>query len=384
MTPSAQPRDEDIAFDESGYTGEHLLDPDQCVFALASCRLSEEDARQLLNSFHGRVQGEYKYAKIKRAKRNWPLIAKVLKDSRLNPSTCKIYVIHKPFMVVSKLIDNIYEPLARQDGIDLYERKAALDTANLLAITFPMFLGRTRYTRLLSLYSQCCRSKDPAVFRRFAAECEKAFDYLDRKDKKSSMLLSPVIQACRRGHAFIQEVVPESDHDPAIAAYYVLANAWSKEIAGTFNLIGDESKILRFERDRLLKFSDPNLKEIEVPYYDNTAVYPLRIRDVVFAESSSSYLVQMADFMAGVTCHAFNEKAASGKFDEYGEQLAKLLLERQLIIGGLWPGTDVTPEGLEATGAYGENPVDYATRILRDDPSVRRHSAEGEHPKDEK
>lgn len=360
-----------VAFDECGYTGEHLLDGEQSVFALGSCHLAEDEAKDLLNRFSGRIQGECKYSKLKKAKRNWSLILDLLKDTRLNSSTCKIYVIHKPFMVVSKLVDNIFEPLMREKGIDLYKGKAALATANLIVNTFPVSLGKTRYIRLLSLFSECGRHKDKPTFDRFASECLKVYKHLANRHRDDARIFTPVVEACRRGWTFIRERIPELDHDPTIPAYYTLADEWSKELSERFDIIADESKTLSQERERLLKFSDPDLKDVEVAYYDRSAVYPLKINTIACVDSATSSLIQMADFVVGAACHAFNGKAISGAFDDFEKQLADLLFQQHLIVGGMWPGTDVTPEGLEATGEYTQNPVDYATRILRDDPGVR-------------
>ncbi|MEO6846124.1 MAG: hypothetical protein ABI254_02620, partial [Chthoniobacterales bacterium] len=136
-----------ISFDESGYTGQQLLDPDQIVYCLASVQFKESEACDFLNIFADRTQGEYKYSKLKKAKRNQQLFLTLLNDIRLHSSSCKLYAIHKPFMVVSKIIDNIYEPLAHEDGIDFYKDRAALAFANMFTSIFPTYLGNTRYLK---------------------------------------------------------------------------------------------------------------------------------------------------------------------------------------------------------------------------------------------
>ena len=70
-----------ISFDESGNTGANLFDADQYVFTLASTTIDEEASTQLMKIFNGRIQGEYKYSKLKKAKQNNPLILDLLRDN---------------------------------------------------------------------------------------------------------------------------------------------------------------------------------------------------------------------------------------------------------------------------------------------------------------
>ena len=60
-----------IFLDESGYTGEHLLDTDQPIFALASHHISERSCEELKRRFFGRVQArELKYSQLRRVHDN--------------------------------------------------------------------------------------------------------------------------------------------------------------------------------------------------------------------------------------------------------------------------------------------------------------------------
>jgi hypothetical protein len=361
-----------VAFDECGYTGQNLGDAEQPVFALASVHLSDEEALRVLSVFDGCIQGEFKYTKIKKAKRNRERILEALNDSAINKNACKIYPIHKPFMIVSKIVDNIYEMVAREEGIDLYEGRAALATANVIATTFPSFLGWTRFYRWLDRFSELCRRRDVESFSRFQRESEGIYVTLKGKSLNAGAILSPVLLACGRGVDYVVDCFAERDHDPVIPAVYMLVDAWSKESAGRFHMISDESKVIEAERARLLKFSDPNLKPVELQHYGFSQVYPLKLASLTIGESHNSKLIQVADLLSGATCHALNSRASGKPTDEMEDKLAGLLFEKMLIIGGMWPDRAVTPEALEADGMYHGNPVDYMMRIFSEDPTVMR------------
>ena len=359
----------DVAFDECGYTGAHLLDEEQTVFALASTSLSASDSEDMLKPFVGRIQGEYKYTKLKRASRNNSLILDVLRDSRINATTCKVYVIHKPFMVVSKIIDNIYEPMMREGGIDLYESRAALATANLLFTTLPVFIGDTRFRRLLGLYSETCRKKDRFQFSRFEEESEKIYARLEKKHPNAAISFAPIVAACRRGYDFIISQVMDNDHDPILPSYHILSMDWSSKHQ-QLTIIADESRQLSAHRDVLLKFSDPQLRGHDIDYYGRRIHYPLQVADIVCQQSHQNPSIQMADILAGASCHALNSKAKGQTQSEHEKALFQSLFEKGVITGCIWPGDPVTPNELNATGEYPGDIVDYGARILQGDQSV--------------
>lgn len=361
-----------ITFDECGYTGEHLLDKEQAVFALASTSLDDEDCGNLLDRFSGRTQGEFKYTKLKKARRNEPLILSLLQDSRISKETCKVFAIHKPFMLVTKLVDNICEPEAREFGVDLYEGRAALALANLISSTFPTFLGRTRFNRFLQVFSDLSRKRDAKSIERFVTASEAIYQHLQRKFPRAAQTFSPVVLACRKGLRFLlHTTVADFDHDPIIPSYHTLANEWSKQTFARFEVLADESKVLAYERERLLKFSDPKLKEVELKLYANSAIFPLRITDIITARSEAHHSIQLADVLSGAVFQALNKQAQRQRLDAFEEALFEALADKQLFFG-MWPSTGVTPEEVEGVGEYDGSVVDYSMKILSDDASVRK------------
>jgi hypothetical protein len=360
-----------VAFDESGYTGQNLSDLEQPVFTLASACLSEDEAADILSRFSGRIQGEFKYAKLKKAKRNQPLILEFLKDERINENTCQVYPTHKAFMLVAKLVDNIHEPISREMGMDLYEGRAALATANLISTTFPVFLGMTRFLRWINAFGLCCRKQDFATFERFCSETAKVYDYLSRQHADVSLIVAPVKEACSRGLCYLEDQLSAHDHNPIIPAYHVLADVWSRRVEYPFEILADESTVLSAEKEVLMKFSDPELKAVHVQHYGMSRVFPLKICAITTVASHEHSSVQLADLLAGAVCHALHAKGLQKRPEPFEEEALETIFEKKLFAGGMWPSTDVTPEALDAKGEYGTNPVDYSMRILGDDPAVR-------------
>src|SRR5947208_417377 len=133
-----------IAFDEAGNSGGNLLDPEQPVFVLASVHLENNRALELASP----DGTELKFGTLKRSERGQRRIIELLNSPDLDGDSVLIASFHKPFMVITKLVDLLVEPLRYAGGIDLYERGANLALANLFHFTMPTFLGSQRFEAL--------------------------------------------------------------------------------------------------------------------------------------------------------------------------------------------------------------------------------------------
>jgi hypothetical protein len=91
--------------DESGNTGQNLADLSQPVFTLASTTIGQTEATRLLQPFAVLNQSEVKYSKVRKTSKGQRLILDFLNDPAVIGQVAKIYVVHKPFMIVSKIVD---------------------------------------------------------------------------------------------------------------------------------------------------------------------------------------------------------------------------------------------------------------------------------------
>src|SRR5580692_4800308 len=97
-----------VAFDESGNTGQNLLDPSQSVFVLASIYLSEDQAVEICH--RGDLsRSEVHFKKLKKSRDGRKRIHQILQSPELRSSTVKVFAIHKSYMVVTKIVDMLVE-----------------------------------------------------------------------------------------------------------------------------------------------------------------------------------------------------------------------------------------------------------------------------------
>ncbi|WP_435592989.1 hypothetical protein [Nocardia sp. bgisy118] len=124
-----------VAADESGSSGENLVDPQGGVFAHASVRIDDKTAGDLLTDLRqqaGATQSpEAKFSQFK-TKRGREALASALAPGGALADCVVITVAEKRYLVVSKMIDLLVEELTHDRGIDLYSN----GTARNLAVTF--------------------------------------------------------------------------------------------------------------------------------------------------------------------------------------------------------------------------------------------------------
>ena len=99
-----------IFFDESGFTGYNLLDPDQPVFAVASADIAEAHAEEILrSSFPHNQAEEHHFTRIWRSKRQRKGLRTFCRHLHKVADTSFCYATNKRFAVLSKIMDHLVE-----------------------------------------------------------------------------------------------------------------------------------------------------------------------------------------------------------------------------------------------------------------------------------
>jgi hypothetical protein len=109
-----------LYFDESGYTGYNLLDPEQPTFAIASTDFEPEMAKAILRESFPAYQGdEFKFSNIWRSRSRKGLIEFSRRlASAQDRSFC--WFIDKRYCVLKKIVDFLIEPFFTKGGYDFY------------------------------------------------------------------------------------------------------------------------------------------------------------------------------------------------------------------------------------------------------------------------
>jgi hypothetical protein len=151
----------DVACDESGNTGENLLDPTQPVYSLASVVLDDATCRYLLADVLHVGSSEAKFAHISRTESGRQSILELLSHPELAEKTA-VYVVHKPFMAIAKIVDVLLETTMHRDGMKWYESGEPVAFANFWFMTIPVLYDSATFETFLMKFVEMMRGRTEA------------------------------------------------------------------------------------------------------------------------------------------------------------------------------------------------------------------------------
>lgn len=350
-----------VCFDEAGNTGQNLLDVSQQVFTLASISMSNDEALDALQVLtDGSRRAEVHFQALKRNVRGQDKVVRFLQQSCFKPEVVKLSMIHKPFMVTTKVVDLLIETLAHRDGIDLYERGGNIATANLIHTTMPVFVGANEFASFLQNFVSMIRRKQVHDVETFYQHVHAL--WVANRGKTFEGFLSLFLASFE----IVDEVLAAADVvmlDPAVPDFVVHCDAWGEHFGQEFDVIHDVSKPIEHGKEILEILMAKDESEVLVGYDIRKFKMPLRATGIEFADSKDFPQLQVADVFASAFAY-WGHRVASGRIDdEFWRELNSLDLAR-FAINGIWPTADVTPEALGMDEVGGINPVDFTTELI--------------------
>jgi hypothetical protein len=349
-----------VAFDESGNTGQDLLNPTQPVFSLVSVYLTDSQTDDAIRIISPQIVQEAKFTRLRRSKYGQQRIISLLRSEHVNPNTVKVNVVHKSYMVTSKIVDLLIEPLAHRDGINLYERGGNIALANLYHTCLPVVSGEERFTSFQQSFVEMIRNKDETSVEKFYETCQDLYDSCKLPDFK------PDIAVMIASKSIVSKVLEAADItalDPAPTSFVLHCAAWGSYFGQEFDLVHDESKPMRRQQQLLSYLMAKDEPEVEVGYDYRKMTLPLKASGIRFANSKTIRQLQVADIIAGASAYWAVGLAGANVDRDFHKDLDTGGL-RNLIINAIWPSSDVTPKELGTEEIGGTNAVDYVAKLI--------------------
>jgi hypothetical protein len=358
-----------VCFDEAGNTGQNLLDDTQQVFTLSSVCMSTEQAVDALAVLtQGSKKPEVHFQDLKRTPKGKEKILRFLEQPIFIPDVVKLSLIHKPFMVTTKIVDLLIETLAHRDGIDLYERGGNIATANLIQAVMPVFVGNEAFSLFQYKFVNMIRRKgdnDVDDFYKFVEALWSANNGKTFEGFLATFLASSQI---------IDEVLASADVimlDPAVPSFVTHCGAWGEQLGRQFDVIHDSSKPIQHGKEILEILMSKDEPDVLVGYDIRKSVFPLKATGVQFADSQVLPQLQVADMIAS-SFGFWGHRIAAGTMDDgFWRELDSLKLAR-LSVCDIWPSHEVTPKGLGMEEVGGVNAVDYTGDLIQRQKNKRK------------
>jgi hypothetical protein len=250
-----------VVMDEAGHTGENLLDSARPVYALAAVQVDEATARAAVSDALGRApetMAELKFSALRRSSAGRRNLLTLLHDLGLTSENAAIIVMHKPFMVATKLIDELVEPRMLAKGLQhvFYAGGAAKNMAHALYERAPRALGEM-YDELTGSFVAMVRdytAEAGAGFLRTLQRCK-----IVSRDEEVSALLAVMIdtpEAIEEAFAGRHDVL-----DPALPSLFWQGGYWSSKLQTRFEVLHDDSRSVSRWQDEIFSAIQRNMAD---------------------------------------------------------------------------------------------------------------------------
>lgn len=348
-----------LFLDESGNTGVDLLNSRQPVFSLASTCISNDAASALIEPLLRKGQSEVKYRKLKAKQRGQEQLIEFFESQGLAADNTKFTLADKKFWLVSHLVDKLIEPTLHEAGIDLYERDAHVNLANVWYYTGHTIFPSGHWDKLLDAFLVAIRRRSSVAFCHFDAVLSQAYSlaHPNNRDFATGLLM-----ARGRLDEFIGVYSDLEVFDPAVDMFVNLMQKWMEVNEGLFDVSHDRSKPLR-HNERFLRALMTPAAPRTVGYPGRKAELPLRISTLDFRDSTDCPEMQVADIVAGAAADCLLASSDARQRLRYHDALRDTLLP-DLFVGGVLPSPTIEEAAAPPPG--GKSVVDGQAEFLKE------------------
>jgi len=327
------------------------LDVEQPVFVLASVHLTDDVAKRLLQL----DSKEFKFSRLKDSAHGRKYIIDILNSPDLKPGQVLISGFHKPFMIITKMIDLLLEPLMYATGFDLYEKGANLGLANMWYYVMPLFIGKKRFESLKVAFVNMVRTPDIKKVNQFYEIVNDAIVHVN--ESKFADDLAMLLATQQVAESELNEW-DSSNLDPAIPAFSEHASIWTGKFDSEFVIIHDDSKPLAQQQIIIEATMSTKEEIINIGYDRRKMAFPIRANGIRFQNSSTCPQIQVADIIAGATAYSLC-KTIHKEYDKFAEEILLTKSLKDCHYCSLWPEQKFTPEELGTNEVGGIDANNY-------------------------
>ena len=211
--------------DESGFTGEDLMNPEQRFFVHVSTTLSDDECAELHSEYFSGTQGrELKHTNFSKRRSGQSRIVGFVNAVRdLRKFT--VWICHKEFTILTYLVDLWVEPAMHRDGIDLYKDGGNVALCNMAYHCIRAFQSDRFLREHLRRFQRMMISRTPESYRKFWQELYQDYQYVDERTK--DILVFFLGGEMKLGYEELQKI-PQRALDPALTTAVATCSHWRK------------------------------------------------------------------------------------------------------------------------------------------------------------
>jgi len=296
-----------IAFDESGNTGQNLLDLNQPFFVLASVNFSNKELKDLIKIFDSKAQ-ELHFKALKKYSKSQKQILELCNHELISYQTVKFYAVDKKVALISHLVDRFIEPVLYKLGKNIYQDRSTLVITNILYTFFEKTWDKGIVERYYKSFQNFMRNpSDDSIEDFYSTNLILYASIVDKEDQADFLML---IHGSRQIKKEIIQSVEPYTIDLTFPTFNVLTQKWYEELNSTFEIIHDDAKAIEFWKTMIEYLANPDkMEEKEVGYGANKVNYPKKYTKIELVNSKDYKQVQIADLLASSICFALKNKS---------------------------------------------------------------------------
>ncbi len=305
-----------VAMDESGFTGDNLLDVVQPVYALAGVQLDLAAADVAVAEAKARCnREELKFAELRYEPADREVMFQLFEAVDLGPQNARVCVAHKPWMVAAKMVDLLIEPrrLAQGTQVSWYASGMHVDTSFFLYGRGPDYLGE---------HWPLLQETFVTMVRRFRRDTATA--YLSAlsaaRNACDNVVMGLVLAEMIDSWEELAENIPgvPDPLDPTPSCLFWQAGIWS-DVSSDFAVIHDDSQVAARWAPQLARFETSPGRSMRVG--DIVIKFPHGVRSISFVRSHDDSRVQVADLVAGASAWFYSAVAGLRPRDVFADEL---------------------------------------------------------------
>jgi len=359
-----------LYFDECGFTGSDLLNPEQPHFCVGTSIIDNEAALEILKcSFPNFAGAEFGFGAIwkrPRNRRGLKIFAELL---GARSDQVFIYWVDKKFCVLTKLVDSLVEPPAHAAGFDFYKNGYAPKYCNMWFHGIQIFGTPELYDSTVRVYQGFSRDPTPENLRKLQTT-------LHIMAKSVPVELKPFYAAAALGaDVFLEFHDPEIHRGSSEIQFTTVLQCvahWRNLLDDDFVVCHDASSNFFRNHDMWAQVTSPNVPaQVHDTANGPPNRFPLRVLRTISVNSMDCPAVQLCDVLAGLAARVFRNDSADPDL-EFIHQVLHAGFEN-IGYNGIRP--EVTfPEG-GPSDLIGPDAVDQMLSIMF--PGQKSHSGGG-------
>lgn len=349
-----------VYLDESGYTGEDLIGPDQPVFVICTHSIDEATCAALkARHFAGVKATELKHSKLAARPRQAKMLIAALTDLATNfGEQILVGLTDKRYALASKIVDLVIETSMHEAGFDLYKNGGDIAMANVMYAC--MDLDPSYHDRVLRAFQRWMRER--------SIQRQHELNWLLRQPhpiEPVDQFRITIVGALRHlGYSGVFEGLQWGALDLSLSTAINLIGMWREKLGDEpIDLVHDQSSNMAKQKQLWDALVTPNAPPALVGHDTRTKRYPLGVTGTKFVDGRTSAALQIADILAGATATLAASRLTGARSD-YVTDLEGLFQTTGLKGYQYVPSLDYTPEALGTVGEGGLDPLEYTAKLM--------------------